>query len=49
MRGRTVPDRLVDADVDAAQIPETSHGGAKGAVPLILLGLVVGGDVQVEL
>ena len=48
MRASTVPDRLVDADVDAAQIGETSDGGAEGAVPFFLLGLVVRGHVQVE-
>ena len=48
VRASTVPDRLVDADVEAAQVAETSDGGAEGAVPFFLLGLVVRGHVQVE-
>ena len=45
MRRFTVPDALVNADIDAAQIGETSHGGAKGAVPLVLLGSALGSNV----
>ena len=48
MRVCTVPDCLVDADVDGGEVEVASSGGMEGAVPFVLLGLVVGGHVQVD-
>lgn len=43
-----VPDRLVDADIHARQIAETSDEGLKGAVPFLFGVSIVDGYVQVE-
>ena len=41
----TVPQILLDADVQAAQVCEGSRGGAKGAVPVFLVACVVDSNV----
>ena len=43
-----VPQVLLDADAEAAQFGEGPGGGAKGAVPFILVALVLDPHVQVE-
>ena len=43
-----VPQILLDADAEAPQVGESPGGGAKGAIPFILVALVLDPHVQVE-
>lgn len=43
-----IPDRLVDADVDATQIGETTRGDVEGTIPVDLVEFLEDYYVQVE-
>lgn len=45
----TVPQILLDADAEATQVGEGPSGGAKGAVPVVLVALFIDPYVQVEM
>ena len=44
----TVPQVLLDADAEATEVGEGPGGGAKGAVPVVLITLIIDPHVQVE-